>query len=185
MALPLLAAGLGLQAGSSLVQGFLGSNQKKDEAAIAKYNAAITRQNAEMVKKRVRFQQSRQAEMGARILGEKEAALGGSGLVTTEGAPMLSLALQESELELENFLIGQQGQEEINQLVSQAQGYDIMAKQAKKGARQSLVGGFLGAGASGLMAWSQIPKTTTPGVPSWGAEGYSMNQLRQPGFYGV
>jgi hypothetical protein len=179
----LAAIGAGLMAGSSLFEGFMGSRQKKNEEAIGKYNASVARRDAEAVKRRTKFIQSRHAEMGARVMGELEAGIGGSGLVSTEGAPAMALALQKSELDIENFLIGMQGRTEANQLLSQAQGFDLSAAQAKIGSRQALIGGFLGAAAIGINAWSKIPKKQTPKTETWGTAGYSTEQLSRPGFY--
>lgn len=168
----LQVAGAALQVGSSLMEGFVGARQKKDEAAINSYNAEVLRQRAESVRKRTKFRQTRQAEEAARIQGNLEASIGGSGLVSTEGAPMMALALQKSELDLESFLIGMEGRMEAEELESSALGYDMAAKMAKKGAKQSIIGGFLGAGASAISAYSRIPKTQ--GV-TWGATKMAMD----------
>ena len=163
------AIGAGMMAGSSLLQGFMGSSQKKNEAAVAKYNAAVKREEAKAIKYRTEFMLKRHAEMGARVKGDLEAAIGGSGTVSTEGAPMLAMALQESELNLENFMIGWEGMADADRAESQAQGYDIQRDMAKLGARQSLIGGFLGAGASAFMMASQWPQKTdqTLGGTTW------------------
>jgi hypothetical protein len=154
----LLPLGLGLQAGSSLLSGFLGSKQKKQEAAIHEFNAAVTREKAKTIKNQFEFAQKRQAEEASRTMGTLEASLGGSGTVTTEGAPMLAMALQESESILQDHLIGVQGRVAVNEALSQAQGFDFMARAAKDSASLSLLSGFLGAGASGLMAFGSIPQ---------------------------
>ena len=148
MALPLLAIGAGMQAGASILSGFMGSKQKKNEAAIAKYNAAVKRQEVKSIEYQTKFLQERHAEAGARVKGDLEAGIGGSGTVSTQGAPMLALALQDSELQLENYLIGFQGRIEAGKAESEAIGYDIQKKMARIGSRQALIGGFLGAGSA-------------------------------------
>jgi len=167
MALPFLAMGLGMQAGSSLLGGFFGANQKKNEAAVAKYNAAVMRKRAEAIRMQTKFRQVRQAEEGARVQGELRASIGGSGIVSTQGAPLLALALQKSETDLENYLIGYEGRQLAEEAENQALEYDMQKQFARIGARQSMIGGFLGAGASAMMAWSQIPKKTTSPTFSW------------------
>ena len=169
MPLPLLAMGLGMQAGSSIMSGFFGANQKKNEAAIAKYNAAVMRMRAEAIRMQTKFRQARQAEAGARIQGELRASIGGSGIVSTQGAPLLALALQKSETELENYMIGYEGRQLAEEAENQALEFDMQKQWARIGARQSMIGGFLGAGASGMMAWSQIPKKTTSPINTAGA----------------
>ena len=197
MPLPLLAIGAGLQAGSSILGGFYGSRQKKNEAAIAKYNAAIMRKEASARDKLTKFKLKRQAEEAARIQGDLEAAIGGSGMVSTEGAPMLSLALQKSESDIENWIIGFMGRKEVGQFLSKAAEYTMIASMAKTGARQALIGGFLGAGASAIMSYAAWPKkqstltsTTSTGliegygVPSGGAYSYGYGQSWRAGMLG-
>lgn len=154
----LAALGVGAMAGGSLLSGFFGSNQKKNEAAVAKYNAALMFQRAEAIKKKTKFQQVRQAEEGARIQGELEAGIGGSGTVSTQGAPLLSLALQKTESSLQNYLIGYEGRMAAGEAESQGLDFLMQAKQAKIGARQALISGFLGAGASAIQGWANMPK---------------------------
>lgn len=162
MAFPLMAAAIGLKAGSSILSGFFGSNQAKNEKAVAKYNAALMFNQAKAIEQKTKFLQIRQAEEGARIQGELEASIGGSGLVSTEGAPLLALALQKSESNLQNYLIGYEGRIEANQAESQGQSYLMGAKWAGIRSRQSLISGFIGAGASALQGWAMMPKKTTP-----------------------
>ena len=167
MALPLAAMAIGAQAGGNILGGFFGSNQKKNEAAIAKYNAAVMRSQAESIRMRTKFQQERQAEESARIEGELRASIGGSGIVSTQGAPLLALALQKSEADLQNYLIGYEGRLEAAQAENKALEFDMQKQWARIGARQALIGGFLGAGASALQGWASLPKTQTP--PATGA----------------
>jgi hypothetical protein len=157
MAVPVLAlTGLGAQVSGSILSGFFGYYNKKNEAAVAKYNAAVMFQRAKAIKQRTKFQQVRQAEEASRVQGELEAAIGGSGIVSTEGAPLLSLALQRSESDLQNYLIGYQGRTEAKEAESQAINFLLQAKQAKIAARQSLTGGLLLAGASALEGYGKI-----------------------------
>ncbi|MBU2060054.1 MAG: hypothetical protein KKB38_20280, partial [Gammaproteobacteria bacterium] len=101
--------GGGMAAGGGILKGFFEANQKKNEAAIAKYNAAVTRMQAEAVRMRTKFMQVRQAEAGARVEGELRASIGGAGIVATQGAPLLAMALQRSEDLLQNYMIGYEG----------------------------------------------------------------------------
>ena len=162
MALPLLAIAAGMQAGSSILGGFFGARQKKNEAAIAKYNAAVMHKQAEAIRMKTKFLQLRQAKEGARVQGELRAAIGGSGTVATEGAPLLALELQKSETALENYMIGYEGRQAAEQAENQSLEYSMQKQFARIGARQSLIGGFLGAGAAGMSAWSMTPKKQTP-----------------------
>jgi len=160
MPLPLAAIAIGAQAGANVLGGFFGSNQKKNEAAVAKYNAAVMRNQAESIRMRTKFQQERTAEESARIEGELRASIGGSGIVSTQGAPLLALALQKSEADLQNYLIGYEGRIEEQQTLNKALEFDMQKQFARIGARQAMFGGFLSAGATALQGWASLPKTT-------------------------
>ena len=56
------------------------------------------------------------------------------------------LAKQRSELELKNLMIGNEGLLEASQARSQAGAYRMQAKMFGQQARNTLLGGFLGAG---------------------------------------
>jgi len=159
-----------------VAKGASASRQKKNEAAIYKYNAAVKRQEAEAIRRRTLFQQKRQAEYGARIMGFLEASIGGSGTVSTQGAPLLAMALQQDELEMENYLIGYQGRLEAEQVESAAGEFDMMKKITKSGASQAMTGGFLSAGSAAINTYSSWPKKTTPStsfsLASTGSGGY-------------
>ena len=163
--------GMGLMAGSSVMKGFQVSRQKKNEAAVYKYNAAVKRQEAEVIKRRTRFTQSRQAERGARIMGNLKASIGGSGTVSTQGAPMLALAEQQDELELESELIGFQGRIEAGQAESAAGEFDMRRRMAKSQAKQAVLSGFLGAGAAVGQGMMMMPGKQIPGTPPGGGGG--------------
>ncbi len=152
--------GGGMAAGGKILGGFFGANQKKNEAAIAKYNAAVMRNQAESIRMRTKFQQERTAEESARIEGELRSSIGGAGIVSTQGAPLLALALQKSEADLQNYLIGYEGRLEAAQAENKALEFDMQKRWARIGARQAVVGGFLGAGASVGQGWGNMASTT-------------------------
>lgn len=172
MAIQALAvAGVAGQAGGSILQGFYGRQQKKNEAAIAQYNSFIMRNQAKAVRMRTKFQQERAAEESARIERELRASIGGSGIVSTQGAPLLALALQKSEADLENYLIGYEGRLEAEQLENRALEFGMQRTMLKIGARQAAVGGFLGAGSSVMSEWSSMFPPKPPLPPSASATG--------------
>ena len=153
----MMAIGAGMQAGASILQGFMGSSQKKNEAAVAKYNAAVAREDKKAIEYQTKFMSERQAEEGERTQADLEAGIGGSGTVSTQGANYLALALQASETDLRKFLLNFQGRIEAGKAESEAIGYDIQKKMARIGSRQALISGFLGAGASAMQAWAMMP----------------------------
>lgn len=156
----LAAIGIGAQAGGNVLSGFYKRKQLKNEAAIAQYNSFIMRNQAEAIRMRTKFQQERTAEESSRIEGELRASIGGAGIVSTQGAPLLALALQKSESDLQNYLIGYEGRLEEQQALNKALEFGMQRTMLKIGARQAAVGGFLGAGGTAMTGWSQIPRTT-------------------------
>ncbi len=160
MALPLAAMAIGAQAGGSILKGFFEANQKKNEAAVAKYNAAVMRNQADSIRMRTKFQQERTAEESARIEGELRVSIGGAGIVSTQGAPLLALALQKTESDLQNYLIGYEGRLETAQAENRALEFDMQRKFARIGARQAMIGSFLGAGVSAMQGWANMKSTT-------------------------
>ena len=157
-----LIAGAGMMAGASILQGFMASRNKKNEAAVAKYNAAVAREDKKAIEYQTKFMSERQAEEGERTQADLESGIGGSGTVSTQGANYLALALQASETDLRNFLLNFQGRIEAGKAESEAIGYDTQKKMARIGSRQALIGGFLGAGASAMSALGSIPQKTAP-----------------------
>lgn len=149
-----------MQAGGNILSGFYKRQQLKNEAAIAQYNSFIMRNQAESIRMRTKFQQERTAEESARIEGELRVSIGGSGIVSTQGAPLLALALQKTESDLQNYLIGYEGRQEEQAALNKALEFSMQRKFLKIGARQAAVGGFLGAGASAMSGFSQLPQTT-------------------------
>lgn len=92
----------------------------KSAQNIAEFNAQIEEQNAIAVKNKALFEQQRQAKKGTAIKSSQIARLAkGGGL----GSPVTGdlVAEQASELELENLLIGFEGEVAAQQRLSQAE----------------------------------------------------------------
>lgn len=111
--------------------GFIGTIQEGRTAeATGKYNKNVLEMQAKEIEAKTAFDQTRQAEEGARTMSSMEvgqAAAGG-------GGNLLALAKQRSELELQNLLIGREGT--IGAAQARAEG--AMAKwQGKMAKKQS------------------------------------------------
>jgi hypothetical protein len=90
-----------------------GSRQAAKQAKqIAEYNARVMEQNAIATEMKAKFDQIRQARQGQRIKGKLLARAGASGAMTSEGAPLVAMADQATELALESALIGYEGMTE-------------------------------------------------------------------------
>lgn len=107
-----------------LYENISGAGAAKAEAKsaqnIANYNAAVMEREAEAIRQKARFEQRRQVKAGERIKSSLLAALGASGADITVGAPLELQAEQAAELELENILIGYEGEVGAQRALSQA-----------------------------------------------------------------
>ncbi len=134
----------------------------KDQQIIADYNAKVAEQNAKAERLRSEFEQQQQAKEAERIKGAMAANIGAAGGTGTAVALDIT-GEQAAELELENLLIGYEGETRAQQHESQAaidrmQGKAAMSA-AKSKARQANIGfgmqvaslgaSFLGGGGGG------------------------------------
>jgi hypothetical protein len=172
----LFVAGLGLTATSMIMQGRAAKAQTEGQQAMAEYNAKVNEQNAKAAELKSQFDQRRQVEEGQRILGTLRAGLGGSGAVTSEGAPLALVEEQAEELALENALIGYEGMVTAGQFRSQAAISGMEATLAGARARSAMPTAAIGAGATLLTgfgtasALGMFGKTSgvTPSFPTTG-----------------
>jgi len=133
--------------------------QGKNQQAMANYNAAVELRNAEAARMKAKFESKRQAEAGAREKSRLTAKLGAAGGLSSPVAGDLA-AEQAGEIELENLLIGYEGEIQAQRHESQA-ALDIMEgemakKRGKAAARASMIGlftasKFMGAGGSSML----------------------------------
>ena len=93
--------------------------QGKSAQNIANYNAAVAEQEAKAIRDKAKFDQIRQAERAERIKGAQEAAIAKAGGAGSPVAGYLA-GEQAAELELENLLIGHEGELGAGRAESQA-----------------------------------------------------------------
>jgi len=98
--------GIGVQAESQLYAGRAAEAEMISAQNIANYNAAIMEREAKAINQRTIFEQKRQAEEGARKKSALQLWQAGTG---ARGSELLEEELA-AELELENLLIGYEGQ---------------------------------------------------------------------------
>jgi hypothetical protein len=144
----LMIGGAGLTAFGQIQEG-------KTAAAIGKYNQQVDEMQAKEIEAKTSFDQTRQAEAGARVMSSMEAGQAAA----DGGMNLLALAKQRSELELQNLMIGREGT--IGAATARAEG--AMAKwQGRQAKRQSYLrtGGTLLQGFGSIA--SAMPKTPSP-----------------------
>ncbi len=154
----LIVGGAGLEAFGAIQEG-------KSAKEAADFNAAVSRSDAEAARQKARFDQVRQAKEASRIKGTMAARAGATGARTDVGAPVLAAADQAAELELDNLLIGFEGETRAKRLESQAALDEFGGKVAKQASKikagSTLLKGFGAAAMAGGMA----SKAGKAGVP--------------------
>lgn len=119
-------------------------------------NAQIAEEDAQAVIKKSVFEQTRQAEEGALITGELKARMSASGIRTDVGTPLLIEEEQQAELELENMLIGYEGQLLAKRYRSQAELDYMQSGIYKRKAKSAKTAGTIGAGAALLQGFGTV-----------------------------
>ena len=112
--------GTALAVGGAIQGGRAASAQAKSQQNMANYNAAVMDREATALRQKSRFDQIRQAEKAERVQGTLRARLAKGGGLGSPVAEDLE-AEQMAELELENLLIGYEGQIGAERARSQAQ----------------------------------------------------------------
>lgn len=173
----LLLAGTGLMAGSQIYSGIAAREEAKNAEAVADYNASVMEQEAKSIEAKAKFDSIRQAEEAARIKGSLTAELGTSGVDVSVGAPLLLIAKQASESELDNLMIGYEGYLAASRARSQATNYKLQGDLAKQRGRNKMIGSFMGAGGSlltGFAGFGGSPSTASNAATGSGAYGGTM-----------
>lgn len=141
-----LTTGTTLGVTGALQQGAMAAAQAEAQSRLAEYNARVAEQQAESERLRTQFAQRRQSQEAQRIQSAMRAGFGMSGAVTTEGAPLMIQARQVAESELENLLLGYEGQIRQQRALSEA-GLERMRSRMYAGqAGGYRTAGYIGAG---------------------------------------
>jgi hypothetical protein len=147
----LLPAAIATMATGQVMGAMSAKRQGENEAAIAKYNAAVSEQEAKQVEMRSRFESVRQAEDAERVGSELLVNVSASGSTPTQGAGLLARATQSVQSELDNLLIGYEGRIGASRARSQAAGYRMEATAAKQRGQAGFTSGIIGAAGTTLL----------------------------------
>ena len=145
------AAGPILQVAAPIYGGISAYQTGKSEAEMEKYNAALLEQQAGQIEKATGFQQVQQTQEAARKMSSLEAQAGVSG---AGGSPLLVMAEQASQSELENLMIGREGRIKAEQARSEASMAKMRGTLARQRGRAALVGGGMQAGGTILTGFA-------------------------------
>lgn len=151
----LIAAGIGMTALGQYQAGQAAAAQAAGQQAMAEYNAKVAEQQAKTEELRSQYESRRQAEAAERYKSELAAGIGASGVVSSEGTPLLIQARQAAEAELDNLMIGYEGQTAASRARSQAALDKMQAGIYGTASRNASMAGMMGAGTSLLTGFGQ------------------------------
>lgn len=149
----------GLMAYSAIRQGQAASAEAKSKANIANYNAQVEENRAKAVEQRTIMESQDQAADATRKLSTMKANIGASGVVSTEGSPLLAMATQAVEFAKENQRLGHRGISEMQDHRTQATLDRTQAKIFKQKARNIRTASYIKAGTSLLTAFKSNQQT--------------------------
>ena len=169
--------GTALGAAGAVQSGRAAQAQGESLENTSNYNAAIQEREAKAIEQKTKFDQIRHAERAARIKSSLRAKLAGSGARMDVGAPLMLQEEQAAELELENMLIGYEGQIGAGRARSQAEIDRLQGKLYSQKGKAAARAGYIGAGATlltgfgtaGLYGGGGGLKSAGSKVGSWGA----------------
>ena len=161
-----LAADLAIA--GAVTSGVMGYKSSQDEASQAKkmgeYNAQVAQVEADNARNKAEFESKRQALAGRRQMDSLQAGVAAAGGLSSPVATDLAME-QEKEFELDNLLIGYEGEIQARRAESQGQ-IDLLAgksaaQRAKNAGVGSLISGFTNAASIGASSYSKSGRTTT------------------------
>jgi hypothetical protein len=155
-----------MQAGASYMQGRARAQELAGQEAMSKYNAKVAEMDAAAAARKTDFDQMMQLRESQRVMGRLRAEQGAAGARTDVGGPLAVRSAQWAELELESFLIGLEGRTQVSKFKSEAALHRMQAKIAGKGAKNAILTGILGAGASMAQGYMMGQSAGMWGQPS-------------------
>ena len=134
--------------------GMVGASEAKSQANIANYNAQVQENEAKAVEQKTIMESQDQAAESARKLSTMKANIGASGVVSTEGSPLLAMATQAVEFAKQNQRIGHEGVVQMQRHQTQANLDRTQAKIYKQKAKNIKTASYIKAGTSLLTGFS-------------------------------
>jgi len=150
-----MVAATALTAAGQIQGGRAAEAEAKSAANMSEYNAKVQEQEARAIEQKSRFDSIKQAEAGERYMSSLQANIGASGS-SGMGTPLLIQAKSAEELELENLLIGYEGQVGSQRALSQAAQDRMQAKIYKQKGKNAKTAGYIGAGTSLLSGFGAM-----------------------------
>lgn len=147
--------GTAVTAAGAVQSGRTAAAQGRAASRMAAYNAQIQEREAKALEQKARFEQIRQAKRAARIKGTLRTQLAASGARMDVGAPLMIQEEQAAELELENLLIGYEGQVGAERARSQAELDRLQGKIYRQKGKSARKARYIGAGTTLLTGFGE------------------------------
>lgn len=142
-----------------------GNAQKK----LANYNAGLLEQQADSTLAWSKYNADRQREKANRMNATAEAMFAGNGVEVTSGSPLVVLADNAAQAELENLAIMRQGEGEAQNLRAQAAGARFQGQIAMRSSRIQAGASLLSAAGNAYGAYTNW--NAGPSIFSSGSQG--------------
>lgn len=150
-----LMYGTGLATAGAIQSGRVAEAQSRSAQAVANYNAAVQEREAKAIEQKTKFDQWRQAQQVQRIKKALRSKLAGAGARIDVGAPLHLQAEQAAELELENLLIGYEGQTGAQRARSQAEIDRLQGKIYRQKGKAARTASYIQAGSTLLTGFGE------------------------------
>ena len=157
--------GLGLAAVGQIQAGRAAAAEAKGAETVAQYNARVATQQAKAEEQYTKIRQEQQAEDAARHASALQAGLSASGAVPSDGTPLLIQARQAAESELDNLMIGYEGQIRAQRASSQAELDRLQGQIYGQRTGYAKAAGMTGAGATLLTGFTGLAGGQGWGIP--------------------
>ena len=154
LAVPLIIAGTTVAAAGAIQAGRVAEAQGRSAQRMAEYNAAIQEREALALKQKAGFESKRQAARGARIKSALTAKIAAAGGLGSPVAADLA-AEQAAELELENLLIGYEGEIGAQRALSKAELDRLQGKISRQRGKAARKASYFRAGSTLLTGFGQ------------------------------
>lgn len=149
-------AGVGLQALGIYQSGQAAAAQAEGQARMAEFNAKVQEREAQAREQHAIFKQKQQFRESEQLRSRQQAAMSASGIDPGAGTPLKIAEIQAEQSELDNLLIGYEGQVGAQRARSQAAIDRLQAGIHKTRASNASSAAMLGAGTSLLTGFGRI-----------------------------
>jgi hypothetical protein len=166
----IMAVSAAMSAYGQYQQGQAAAAEGEAAQGMAEYNAKLQEREAQQIEAKTAYDQRREAAAADRRMSSLRAGFGASGIVSTEGTPLLIQATQAAESEMDNLMIGYEGQQQAQASRSGASLSRLEGDIARQKGRNQRTGSFIGAGSTLLSGFGSMGSSGGGGGGSTGSQ---------------